>query len=361
MDTEKNNLLTPNQLTYLLLGFVVGTGFLKLPNQLVKTAGQDSWMCVIFALIYPLYIVLVSCYIINKHPKENILVINKKYFGNFFGNIMNFIFMLQFIITTVVIIAHTMIFSRVYIVSYLAPLKVALITVLLVTYASSKGIGVLGKINQLVFYLFILVFLLSLTALKYGDILNLQPVFGAGMTNVLKTTPQTAYSYFGWECLLLLFPYAKDVKSIKKSALKAVAICGIIYVWTVFITIYYLSIDITPKNYWSFVMVFQSINVPIINNFRYIFMFIWIVISFRITANYYFVVTICINSFKKMDFKKIGLLIFPLILYLAYKFSDRMLRQKIEGFAYPASIIFNVSFISVVALLTYFKGKEPRS
>ena len=52
LDTEKNNLLTPNQLTYLLLGFVVGTGFLKLPNQLVKTAGQDAWMCAIFALIY---------------------------------------------------------------------------------------------------------------------------------------------------------------------------------------------------------------------------------------------------------------------------------------------------------------------
>ncbi|WBW98350.1 GerAB/ArcD/ProY family transporter [Oceanirhabdus sp. W0125-5] len=358
MDTEKNNLLTPNQFTYLLLGFVVGTGFLKLPNQLVKSAGQDSWMCAIFALIYPLYVVLVSSYIINEHPKENILKINKKYFGDFFGNIVNFLFMLQFIITTVVIIAHTIIFSRVYIVSFLAPLKVGLITVLLVAYTSSKGISVLGKLNQLIFYMFIPVFLLSLTALKYGDILNIQPVFGGGVANILKTTPKTAYSYFGWECLLLLFPYVKETKSIKKAAFKAVGICGVVYVWVIFSTIYYLSIDITPKSYWSFIMVFTSINIPIINNFRYIFMFIWIVLSFRITANYYFAVTICINSFKKIDLKKIVLLILPIIIFLVYMLSDRMLRQKIEGFTYPASIIFNLSFITLVALLIKFKKKK---
>jgi len=355
---EKKNLLTPNQFTYLLLGFVVGTGFLKLPNQLVKTAGQDSWMCVIFALIYPLYIVLVSVYIINKHPKENILFINKKYFGNVFGSIVNFIFMLQFLITTSVIITHTIIFSRVYIVNYLAPLKFALITILLVTYTCTKGIKVLGKINQLIFYMFIPIFLLSLTALKFGNILNLQPVFGAGLTNVLMTTPKTAYSYFGWECILLIFPYAKDVKYIKKSALKAVAICGMIYLWAVFITIYYLSIDITPKSYWSFILVFESINLPIINNFRYIFMFIWIIISFRITANYYFAVTIFINSFKKMELKKICFLLIPFILFLSYIFLDSMIRQKIEGFTYPASIIFNVTFITLVALIIHFKGKE---
>ena len=112
LNIEKNNLLTSNQFTYLLLGFIVGAGFLTLPNELAKTAGQDSWMCTIIALIYPLYVVFISVYIINKHPKENIIILNKKYFGNTFGNVLNFILMMQFMITYIVIIANTIIFSR---------------------------------------------------------------------------------------------------------------------------------------------------------------------------------------------------------------------------------------------------------
>ncbi|WBW98349.1 GerAB/ArcD/ProY family transporter [Oceanirhabdus sp. W0125-5] len=358
MNTEKNNLLTPNQLTYVLLGFVVGTGFLKLPNQLVETAGQDSWICVILALIYPLYMIFVGIYIRNKHPNVNILFINERYFGKLFGSLINIVFMMQFIISAAAVIAYTMVFCRVYIASFFAPFKIALIIVVLAAYASSKGVVVLAKLNQIIFYFFIPTFLLSLIALKYGSIINLEPVFGVGMSKVIKAIPDTATSYYGWECLFLIIPYTKEIKSIKKAALKAVAICVVIYVWVVFITIYYLSIDITPKSYWSFILVFESINIPIINNFRYIFMFIWVLLSFKSTANYYFALTIFVDYFKKIELKRACFLIFPFILLLAYIFSDGMLRDKIVGFTDPASIIFNVVFLTIVSLMIYFKGKN---
>ena len=126
MNKQKNNYLTSNQLAFLGMGFVVGPALLKLPNELISISGQDSWISAIIALIYPYYVVLISCYIINKHPRQNILMISKKYFGNFFGNILNFIFMMQYILLTGSVTADFVIRSNIYTVPFLSPIKMIL-------------------------------------------------------------------------------------------------------------------------------------------------------------------------------------------------------------------------------------------
>ncbi|GAA0179780.1 endospore germination permease [Clostridium sediminicola] len=358
MNKQKNNLLTSDELTCFLLSFVIGgSGILKLPNVLVETARQDAWISVIIALVYPIYVILIAIYIINKHPKENILSLSKKYFGCFLGSILNFIFIVQFLLFTVSIISDFIILMRTFIVDFLTPLKVGIIGVSLAAYGAYKGLKVLGKTSELIFYIFIVVMLFSMSALKEGSILNLQPVLGSGLLNILKTSKTTAYSYYGWEALLLFYPYVENTKAIKKSALKAVAICGIIYVWVVFVTIFYVGIEIIPESYWSLILVFESIHVPVINNFRYIFMFIWILLSLRISANYYFAVAFNLNYFTKIDIQKLCLFIYPLILYLSLKLSDRILRAEIIDFVTPTSIIFNLIFFTLTALLIRIKDK----
>ncbi|SHH92055.1 GerAB/ArcD/ProY family transporter [Clostridium grantii] len=357
MDKQKRNLLTSNELTFLLFSFVIGSGVVKLPNVLVETAGQDAWISVIIALVYPIYVVFIASYIINKHPKENILSLTKKYFGSLLGSLLNFVFMLQFLLLTVAIISDFIILMKTYIVDFLTPLKIGIVAVSLAAYAAHKGLKVLAKTSALISYIFIGILLLAISALQYGSILNIQPVFGSGLMNILKTTKTTAYSYYGWEALLLFHPFVEDTKSIKKAALKAVALCGAVYVWIVFITIFYLGIDIIPKSYWSFIMVFESINIPIINNFRYIFMFVWIMLALRLMANYYFAFAFNLSNFTKIDIKKICILIYPVILYLSLKLTDRILRVKIFDFAMVPFIIFNLIFFTVTGLLISIKYK----
>ena len=65
------------------------------------------------------------------------------------------------------------------------------------------------------------------------------------------------------------------------SSLISVAIVIVMYVWCVFITTYYLGPDIVNKNYWSFLLVTGSVTITVINNFRYIFMFLWSLIAFK--------------------------------------------------------------------------------
>lgn len=358
MDKQKNNLLTSNQVTFLVLGFVIGTGFFKLPNILVSIAEQDAWISAAIAFIYPIYIVSTSCYIIKKYPDDNILSLSKKTFGNLFGNILTFIFMVQFIIITIAIISEVVILARTYIVAFLTPLKIVIIVITFSAYAASRGLKVLGKINELTFYIFLLLMLFSIPALRESSVLNIQPVFGSGAMKILNGIKSTAYTYYGWESLLFFYPYAENTKAIKKSAFKAIGICAVVYIWTVIVTILFLGIDTTIQSYWPFILVFESIHVPIINNFRYVFMFVWILIQLRITANYYFAVVFNINNIFNISIDKICMYIYPFIVYLSIKFSDKILRDNIVDIALPIFIVFNIVFITFVALRILYDNKK---
>jgi len=351
MNKNKSNFLTSNQLAFLTMGFVVGPALLRLPNALIPVSGQDAWISAIIALVYPLYVVLISIYIINKHPKQNILMISKKYFGNIFGNFLNFIFMLQYILLTGTITVEFINRSRVYTVPFLTPIKIIIVAMLLGLYGAYKGIKCLGKINEIITYGF-LIMLLSLSALRYGSMLNIRPVFGSGLSNIFKATPKTAYFYIGWETILLFHPLVQNTKDIKKSVLKALGIASIIWVWTVFITIFYLGIDVATRSYWPVILVFESINIPIINNFRYIFMFVWDLMVLRMTANFYYASTFCLNNFIKIDIKKIMIVIFPIMIYLTVKLTDNILKDEILSVASPFFVIFNLIFLTLIAILS---------
>jgi len=53
-----------------------------------------------------------------------------------------------------------------------------------------------------------------------------------------------------------------------------------------------------------------------------------------------------------------GNFIYPFIIYLSFELSSsNLLREKLIGFATPAFVIFNLIFISLIALIIRFKHK----
>lgn len=354
---NKYNLLTKNQLTFLIIGFALGPEFLRLPNVLIQKAQQDSWISATIALIYPIYILIIVNYIISKHPKENLLILNKKYFGNLFGIIFNSIFLFQVILFTCTILLDFSSISRLYIIAFLTPTKVLLVTIFICIYTSSKGLTVIARITELIFYGLIFLILLSFSALKYGNILNIQPIMGSGFKNILLATQDTAYFYIGFEFLLLYHTFAKDPKDIKKASILAVIIAGFIWTWTVFITIYYLGIDIIPKSFYSYFLVFESIHLPLVNNFRYVAMFIWTLATFRMSSVYYFSASFILNDLTKIRINKLNLLLSPILFILCLSVLQLLFdNEQIHLFS-KISVIFNIIFLSILALLVFIKFK----
>lgn len=360
MNKAKDNLLTKNQFAFLLMGFAVGPAFLRLPNALCKNAKQDAWIAALIGLIYPVYILIISNYVVNNHPKENLLILTKKYFGNILGIVFNCIFLFQFILYTCTIIIDFATVNRLYVVAFLTPLKVILITIILCAYTSSKCLKVLGKINELATYILIAMIIFSLSALNYGSILNIQPVLGTDIKNIFKATKEVPYFYSGFEFLLLYHPFVQNTNDIKKASIKAIIIAGSIWTWVVFISIYYLGIDIIPKSFYSFILVFESVHVPIVNNFRYVAMFAWTLVSFRIISNYYFTVSFVLSDITKIHIKKLNLLMCPVILFLCIKVIDTILKKDLLNLLSATFSVFNIVFLSLLAILVFIKFKSVK-
>ncbi|WP_027623146.1 GerAB/ArcD/ProY family transporter [Clostridium lundense] len=358
MNKQENSLLTSSQVTFLIFGITMGAYFLKLPYVIIRIAKQDAWISALIGCIYPLYIILVGSYIIKKHPKDTILQLNKKYLGKLLGSILNFIFLIPFFIYTGTVTSDFINISLVYFLAFLDKIKISIITIGISAYAAYKGLKVLGKINETAFYLTICTLSFSFLALKYGSIKNVMPIFKVGIIDILKGSKETAYGFANIELFLLIHPFVKNTNSMKICGLKAVTLTTVIYSWVVFITIFFLGSDIVPKNIYSFIMIAESVQIPIVNNFRAIFMFLWSIVVFKLISTNYYFSTFIINDLTKINREKLCIYIFPIEIFLSLLFLNTSTKQKIMDSLVPISVLFNISFISLIAILIFIKNKS---
>ncbi|MDW8802814.1 GerAB/ArcD/ProY family transporter [Clostridium sp. A1-XYC3] len=356
MDVEKHNLLTPTQVTFMLTGFTMGIGILGLPNSLVKDSYQDAWIAALLGAAYPLYIGILAIYVSSKYPKDTVLTLSKKLCGKFIGTILNIIFLTFFIFHTVVTIAGFNNIVRVYAVPFLTSSKVLAISLLAIAYTTYKGLKVVGKVSEIGSYFMLLVILTSLAALRKGSLQNLFPFFQASIVDILKSTKQSMFSYSGIEAIFLIYPFINDSKKLKRSILSFIGITALIYTYVTFISIYYLSVDAIPKGIWSFALVTESFVFPVINNFRFIFIFIWTIVALRLSANYYYGAVFVLNNlFQKLSEKKITLLLYPVTVFLSLMLTNETVRSKFIDLLIFKYTIFNALYISLISLLVYLK------
>lgn len=351
--------LTNHQYTLILIGNIIGIGMLSLPNSVVKIAKQDGWISAAIGGIYVIYMVLIGSYMCKKHPDNNILDLSKIYFGNFLGTILNLIFTSYFIYLLTGLSSGISNVLIMYITPFLTTKKI-LITILLVpAFISYKGIKTLGKMNEVIFYLTFIFFLVPMVALKDGNILNIMPVFSSGFKNIIKASKESLFSYFGIEILFLIYPFLKDKKKVTSSGIKASIVAIIIYTWITFITIYYIGINIIPKFLWPVVTVSESIMVPGINSFRYISMSLWTLMIFKTISIDYFSIAYCLGEiWRKINMKTWIYILYPVLFYISGIYGTPTNRRDIIIKLGKMYAIFNLVYVTSIAILIMLKRGE---
>lgn len=357
MHMEKKNLLTPNEVTFILIGIMLDVTAANLPNGVMDTAKQDGWISVLIGASYPLYIALLAIYVSGKFPRENILVLSKKYLGKTFGTILNFLFLLSFFSYFPALISTIGVIIRTDAVASITPLKIYVVIFFVGVYAASKGIKVIGRLCSITFLMVLAIMLPTISILKQGSYLNISPIFGTGIVNILKGSLTSAYDYSLMELIFLIYPFINDSKKIKSSALKAVGFTSIIYTWITFITIYYMGKDIIPKTTWSFFTVAEAVKVEVVNNFRYIFVFFWIIIAIKSVAIFNYVCVFILEDIKKIKIKKIVYVVLAIVVIILAKtyYGDVLAMEQITKYTSPISCIYNLIYLTLITSLIWIK------
>lgn len=356
---NKDIFLTENQLTCILVGSMIGSSVLALPADVIKDAQQDGWISCIFGLIYPIYMLFIANYLYKKFPKENILILSKKCFGKIIGTILNFIFVSFFLLILTEAASGIANLLKIYMIFFLDKNKILITIFLPAAFVAYKGIKPLGRANEIVFYLTLVSFLIPIVALKEGMMINVMPVFGSSVVNMIKSTKETALAYSGMEILFLIYPFLEENKSLKKCGLMSLLITGSVYTWFTFITIYYLGIDVVPKFIWPVVTATEALTLPIINSFRYVFIVMWTLIMIKIIANYYYSFTFGLNEIiKKVQRKDFILIMYPVIFYISSKYKNTIIRGAFASKIIPIYVLFNLSYVSLTALLISINNRK---
>ncbi|MBZ9686195.1 spore germination protein [Clostridium estertheticum] len=362
MQIEKKNLLTPNEVTFILIGIMFDVTASNLPNVVIANAKQDGWISVIIGAIYPLYVALLAIYVSGRFPKENILVLSRRYLGKTFGTISNFLFLLSFFSYFPPLISTLGIIIRTDAVPILTPLKIYVVLFFAGVYATSKGIKVLGRIGSITFWMGIAIIIPTISILKQGSFLNISPIFGTGIVNILKGSLDCVYDYSLMELIFLIYPFINDSSKIKASTLKAVGFTAIIYTWITFISIYYMGKDIIPKTIWSFFNVAEAVKVEIINNFRYVFVFFWIIIAIKSLTIFNYVCIFILDDIKKIKSKKIVYVVMATVVIMLAKtyYGDLLAMNEITKYTSPISTIYNLLYLTLITSLIWIKKGEAK-
>lgn len=359
MNNDKN-MLDENEVMAMMIAYMVGVGILSLPAGLVKDAKQDGWISAAIGAVYPFYIGFAAVYMCKYNPKDNILVLSKRYLGKILGTILNSLF-LVFIYIYIILTAtgFTNIF-RVYGTPFLTPFKIQIVLIIIIIYASNKGIKLMGKTSEVSFYTISILMTLLVFSLLKGQIINVKPFFGAGFTNILKASIESAYAYGGIEQIFLIYPLMKNKNRLKNAVVKGVGITAIFYAWATFISIYFLGYKVTGKNIWPVFLVSESVSVSIINSFKSIFLLSWTGIMCNDLANQYnSILDILTDILKIKNRNWLHILVVPLITYGFTKLPNPMYRSSFAGKVVPIITIFSLLYATTICIMIFFdKNKK---
>lgn len=355
MMSKVKSLITSNQLFFILLGTIIGMGITSLPADVVSVAKQDGWISTIIGGIYPLYIVLAAGIIIRKHPDSNIMDLSKAYFGKIIGNVLNLLFMLTFLCYIVLVISGSSNQLRAYSIYFMTHLKIVMLFVAVACYASIKGLKVLARFSTIIFFLLCFILIASTVSFKSGSILNVKPFLGADFSKILEGSIKSSFAYAGIELLLIIYPYVEDKKNILKVTLLSTFSVISFYAWIVFSSIYFSGTDLVVKQLWPFSFVAESFKIPVVNNFRYVEIIIWISVVYKTISIEFYAATKILNNITNIKRKTLCFLLLPTIFIFPLFLDNEVMRRAISGKIIPWITVFNILYITIIALLSFLK------
>lgn len=353
--------ITPYQLFCVIIGCCVGPGFLRMPNILAKTAKQDAWISAILALIYPFSMILLCYYITKKVGPRDIIDVTKDYMGKYLGTILSFLFLLQNIVFIMAMTGDLISISSTYVVGFLTPIKIAIIAFIIAAYTAFKDIGTIARANGLIVFFMFLLILLSFSSFKNLTLLNIKPIFGSGLKNILLATKDTAYFYLGAEVLLIFNKYVFPREHILKWSLLSMVGSGVIWVITTLITLLFMGPDIVLKSRWSFIYVYEALNVRVISNFMYIYIYIWSFIIFKSLSNYLFMILEMLSTITTLKKRTLLIVFTPIFFYGSLILHNQKYRLGFMDIFSLSYVIFNYVYVLSLILLIKIRDKKAKN
>lgn len=352
--------VTPFGLFTTIVVTVIGVGIFSYPRELADVVGTDGWNVTIIAGIIIYLLIYISYKVIKANNYNKLYDILQSNFGSVIGTVLA----LVFIASNIFVISLGMrIFIEVikmYLLEKTPTEFILIVTILTGTYLVRGEIDALIKFNELSFWImFIPIIVILLLTLNRTDFTNILPVFNSTPLSYLRGLKTAAYSFAGIEIIYLILPFMKDRKSVPRVALKGIGFITIFYTIIVIFTLAIFSVHQSKVLLWPTITMIKSINIPgsFIERWEGIVMALWVIFYFTTFINmYYLSADIAKDAFRLQDIKLSSVLIVPFIYAIALYPENIAQLYDINNNITSLFLLFSL----VILPLVLFLGKTSR-
>ena len=271
-----NGEITSLQSYIIIISIMIGTGILGLSRIVADVAQQDAWISVLLNGIFISIIMATMIYTVRKYPKDNFLQYNSYLLSKPIAYVVTIAYIIYAILATATIIRFLLEMVRTWLLETTPMAVLSFILVLTAVYMVKNGLTVVARFNEvLFFYLLIFVFLIAV-ALPEAQLINLRPVGGSGIRNIIKGTIPSFYAFGGYEVILVYYTYISDKHSkiLKYSVISVLAVT-IFYTLTVMSQIALFGPDELNRVLYPSMNYLRAVDFPVFERMELFFTVFW--------------------------------------------------------------------------------------
>ncbi len=358
-----NGEISALQFFVFIINIIVGTGILNLSREVAEVSKQDAWISVLFSGIFISFIVIIIIFTVSKFPKHNFLKYTSYLLSKPLGYFITFSYIIYSVLFTGIVIAYICEMTATWLLNETPIYIIRLILVLTIVYMIRNGLTSLARFAQITIFFLIPFTLLIFVGLPEIHLINLRPIGGSGVVNIMKGVLPSFFTFAGYETLLVYYPYISDKqKPIMRNSVLAILVVTLIYTLTVMAEIALFGPEEILTVLYPSINYLTSVNTPIIERSEIFFTTFWIFTALTSAGIQYFTSSVLLqNIFNTKKTSVFTYALAPIVFFISISPRNTTVVAKLVGKIGNASIFFGFLLPIILFIMYLIKGKDKNN
>ena len=345
----------------LILSFLAPFTVISLSRTFINETKSSALLNIIYITLICVFLVLLICKLLKNFPGFDIIDISNYIGGNIFKNIIGFIFIAYFIITSAMLLRNFCEGLKVIYYPFTNIVYIILLFVIAISIANNLGFNSTIKTTALIFpFLLLSIVLLFVGNLDNFSFTKIFPIWGDGFKSTFILGLSNIGSFAGISYLYFLPPLLKDPNKFKFISVVSVILSGLFIFICVATLLFMFSVYISTDEIMPLFSVSRYIEFGnFFQRFESLFLLVW-TISFccYLSISFKFSTYILKKVFNLKDSSQL-IYIFALLLFaIALLPKNYAFSSFFETYVYRYMGIAIITLGIILLILSNFKKKK---